>query len=60
MIQLGTSEPEAAITLATFRRYRVSASVYKVIASPLLPALPERPNKENKKIINGGGDSEIQ
>lgn len=43
MIQGGTSQPDAAITLAMFRKYGTSASVYRVTASPLLPALPERP-----------------
>lgn len=43
MIQAGTSQPDAAITLAMFRKYGTSASVYNAIASPLLPALPERP-----------------
>lgn len=43
MIQAGTSQPEAAITLAIFLKNGTSDSVYKVIASPLLPALPDRP-----------------
>lgn len=45
-IQDGTLQPEATITLAMLRKNGTSASVYNVIASPLLPALPERPNRK--------------
>lgn len=46
--QGGNSEPELFISLAMFRKNGISSSVYKVIASPLLPALPDRPIIENK------------
>ena len=42
-IQDGTSQPEATITFAMFLRNGLSSSVYNVIASPCLPALPDRP-----------------
>ena len=41
--QGGNSDPELFISLAMFRKNGISSSVYKVMASPLLPALPERP-----------------
>lgn len=45
-IQEGTSQPEATMTFAIFRRNGLSSSVYKVIASPGLPALPDRPSNK--------------
>ena len=52
-IQDGTSQPESAITLAMFRRNGLSSSVYNVIASPLRPALPDRPvgRQDNNSLI---------
>ena len=42
-IQEGTSQPDAAITLAMFLRKGLSSSVKNVTASPGLPARPDRP-----------------
>lgn len=51
MIHSGTSPPEEVITFAMFFKNGISASVYNVIASPLLPALPERPIHKNHRAV---------
>jgi hypothetical protein len=42
-IQEGTSQPEDISTFAMFRKNGLSSSVKNVMASPDLPALPDRP-----------------
>jgi hypothetical protein len=51
--QEGTSQPEEISSFAMFLKNGLSSSVKNVMASPDLPALPDRPIHTRQKLMVG-------